>query len=58
MTRRLDGLPAAYTQAQLQAFGSGARPNDISGQMRNIAPNMTPGETVAAAAFCAQITKR
>ncbi|QCP53509.1 c-type cytochrome [Trinickia violacea] len=54
----LDGLPAAYTQAQLQAFASGARRNDISGQMRNIARNMTPDEMVAAATFYAQSTKR
>jgi cytochrome c553 len=47
----LDGLPAAYTQAQLQAFASGARHNDISGQMRNIARNLTPGEIAAAASW-------
>ena len=33
----LEGQPAAYMKAQLQAFASGARRNDISQQMRNIA---------------------
>jgi cytochrome c553 len=54
----LEGLPAAYSQAQLQAFASGARHNDISGQMRNIARNMTPDEMVAAATYYALLTKR
>ncbi|MBN3787911.1 c-type cytochrome [Burkholderia sp. Ac-20353] len=45
----LDGLPAAYTKAQLLDFASGARRNDISEQMRNIARNMTPDEIAAAA---------
>ena len=40
----LDGQPAAYVKAQLQAFASGARRNDISQQMRNIARRMTPEE--------------
>jgi cytochrome c553 len=52
----LDGLPAAYTQMQLQAFASGARHNDISEQMRNIARNMTPDEIVAATTYYARIT--
>jgi cytochrome c553 len=49
----LDGLPAAYTKAQLTAFASGARRNDISEQMRNIARNMTPDEIDAAATWYA-----
>ncbi|MFP6559070.1 cytochrome c [Paraburkholderia sp. B3] len=53
---RLDGLPSVYTQAQLQAFASGARHNDISGQMRNIAQNMTPEEMAEAASWYAGLT--
>lgn len=49
----LDGLPAAYTKAQLTAFADGSRHNDISEQMRNIARNMTPDEIDAAAAWYA-----
>lgn len=49
----LDGLPAAYTLSQLQAFASDGRHNDISGQMRNIARNMTPDEMAAAATYYA-----
>jgi cytochrome c553 len=52
----LSDLPAAYTQAQLRAFASGARHNDISGQMRNIARNMTPNEIAAATTYYARIT--
>ncbi|SAL45651.1 c-type cytochrome [Caballeronia humi] len=49
----LDGLPASYTKAQLQAFATGARSNDINEQMRNIARNMTPEEIDAAASYYA-----
>ncbi len=49
----LEGLPAAYTKAQLTAFASGARHNDITQQMRNVARNMTPDEIDAAAAYYA-----
>lgn len=49
----LDGMPAAYTRAQLAAFADGTRHNDISEQMRNIARNMTAGEIDAAAAWYA-----
>lgn len=49
----LDGLPAAYTKAQLAAFANGTRHNDISGQMRNIARNMSAEEIDAAAAWYA-----
>lgn len=45
----LGGLPAAYTAMQLQAFASGARHNDISEQMRNIARSMTSEEIQQAA---------
>jgi cytochrome c553 len=40
----LDGQSAVYIKAQLQAFASGTRRNDISGQMRNIARQMTATE--------------
>jgi cytochrome c553 len=53
----LDGLPAAYMQVQLRAFASGARHNDISGQMRNIAQNMTPAEMTEAASWYASLTR-
>ncbi len=49
----LEGQPAAYLQAQLTAFASGARRNDISGQMRNVARNMTPAEITAAVRYYA-----
>jgi cytochrome c553 len=49
----LEGMPAAYTKAQLQAFANGARHNDISEQMRNVARNMTPQEIDAAAEYYA-----
>jgi cytochrome c553 len=49
----LEGLPAAYTKAQLQAFASGARSNDINAQMRNVARNMTPQEIQLATAYYA-----
>ena len=40
----LGGQSAVYIKAQLQAFASGSRRNDISEQMRNIARQMTPEE--------------
>ena len=49
----LGGQPAAYIKAQLQAFASGARHNDISQQMRNIARQMSESEMDAAATFYA-----
>ncbi len=45
----LDGAPAAYLQGQLEAFATGARHNDISQQMRNIARNMTAAEIAGGA---------
>lgn len=47
----LEGQPEAYLAAQLRAFASGARHNDISEQMRNIARSMTPTEMDAAARY-------
>lgn len=49
----LDGQPEAYIKAQLQAFASGARRNDINAQMRNIARQMTPEEIDEAARYYA-----
>jgi cytochrome c553 len=49
----LEGQPAAYIKTQLQAFASGARTNDISAQMRNIARRMTPEEIDEAAEWYA-----
>lgn len=54
----LDNMPALYTRMQLTAFAAGTRLNDIDGQMRNIARNMTPGEIDAAAAYYANVTGR
>jgi cytochrome c553 len=50
---RLDGEPEAYIQAQLHAFATGARHNDIQEQMRNVARHMTPDEIDTAARFYA-----
>jgi cytochrome c553 len=47
----LEGQPAAYIKAQLQAFADGRRHNDISEQMRNIARQMTPEEIDAVAQY-------
>ena len=49
----LEGQSAVYLKAQLQAFATGARRNDISEQMRNIARQMTPEEIDEAAAYYA-----
>ena len=49
----LEGQSEAYMKAQLQAFASGERRNDISQQMRNIARAMTPQEIDQAAAYYA-----
>lgn len=50
---RLDGQPEAYIQAQLRAFATGTRHNDIQEQMRNVARHMTPEEIDTAARFYA-----
>jgi cytochrome c553 len=49
----LDGQSAVYIKAQLQAFATGARRNDISEQMRNIARQMTAAEINEAARYYA-----
>jgi len=49
----LEGQAKAYLQAQLRAFASSERRNDISQQMRNIARAMTPQEIDDAAAYYA-----
>jgi cytochrome c553 len=49
----LEGQPAAYLQAQLQAFAAGTQRNDINAQMRNIARNMTSAEIEASARYYA-----
>ena len=45
------GSRRSYLKAQLLAFASGARHNDISQQMRNIARRMTAAEIDAAAKY-------
>jgi cytochrome c553 len=47
----LGGQSTVYIKAQLEAFASGTRHNDISQQMRNIARQMTPQEVEAAARY-------
>jgi cytochrome c553 len=47
----LGGQSAVYIKAQLKALASGARHNDISEQMRNIARRMTPEEIEAVAEY-------
>jgi cytochrome c553 len=49
----LEGQSAIYISAQLQAFATGARRNDISEQMRNIARQMTAAEIDEAAHYYA-----
>jgi cytochrome c553 len=49
----LAGQPLVYLRGQLEAFASGARRNDISEQMRNVARDMTPAEINAASRFYA-----
>jgi cytochrome c553 len=49
----LGGQPASYLHNQLVAFASGARSNDISQQMRNVARAMTPVEIDSASQFYA-----
>ena len=50
----LEGEPEAYIRAQLQAFANGTRKNDISGQMRNVARQMTPEEIDLVAKYYSQ----
>lgn len=49
----LEGQSAVYIKAQVQAFASGTRRNDISQQMRNVARQMTPEEIDEAAVYYA-----
>jgi cytochrome c553 len=49
----LAGQPVVYLHAQLAAFASGARHNDIGEQMRNVARGMTPDEITAASRYYA-----
>jgi cytochrome c553 len=49
----LDGQSAVYLKAQLQAFATGTRRNDISEQMRNIARRMTAAEIEEASRYYA-----
>jgi cytochrome c553 len=49
----LDGQSAVYIKAQLQAFATAARRNDVSEQMRNIARQMTAAEIDEAARYYA-----
>ena len=49
----LGGQPAVYLRAQLDAFASGDRRNDIGEQMRNVARRMTSEEIDAASRFYA-----
>jgi cytochrome c553 len=49
----LAGEPPDYLRAQLIAFASGARHNDISEQMRNVARGMSPTEMNEAAGYYA-----
>jgi cytochrome c553 len=49
----LEGESPVYLRQQLTAFASGARHNDISEQMRNIARGMSPAEIEAAAQYYA-----
>ena len=49
----LGGQPSDYLRAQLKAFSSGARRNDIGEQMRNVARAMTEEEIDAASRFYA-----
>ncbi len=50
----LNGEPFVYLKAQLMAFASGARHNDISQQMRNVARGMSVAEINAASTYYAE----
>lgn len=47
----LEGASASYIREQMQAFANGTRANDIHGQMRNIARQMTPEEIETVARY-------
>ena len=50
----LEGQPLSYLRAQLRAFATGERRNDIGEQMRNIARAMTSEEINAASRYYAE----
>lgn len=54
----LQGLPATYLRMQLRAFSDGTRHNDINGQMRNVARNMTADEIDAAAGYYSEVANK
>jgi cytochrome c553 len=47
----LEGEPASYIRSQLKAFANSERKNDIGGQMRNVARQMTPEEIETVATY-------
>jgi cytochrome c553 len=49
----LNGEPASYIRDQLTAFATGARRNDINGQMRAMARDLSPPEIEQVAAYYA-----
>ncbi len=49
----LKGEPASYIRAQLTAFATGTRRNDINGQMRAMARQLSPQEIEQAAVYYA-----
>jgi cytochrome c553 len=51
---QLEGASASYLREQLYAFVNGTRSNDIHGQMRNIARQMTPEEIETVARYYAR----
>jgi cytochrome c553 len=53
-TPHLEGQSAIYLRAQLQAFIDGSRKNDINGQMRNIARQMSKEEIEDTVKYYAQ----
>ncbi len=49
----LAGTPQLYVKTQLENFAKGVRRNDINGQMRNVARQMTGSEMAAIASYYA-----
>lgn len=54
----LQGLPATYLRMQLRDFSDGSRHNDINGQMRNVARNMTADEVDAASQYYSNVSNK
>ncbi|WP_325170161.1 c-type cytochrome [Noviherbaspirillum pedocola] len=50
----LEGEPENYIRAQLSAFKDGTRHNDINGQMRSVARQMTPEKVETLAKYYSQ----